>query len=222
MGLMDRMMDRMIINMSVEEKEKMMLKMMPIMMEDIDINKMMPDMVNRMGRLITPTGVGVFINKAASDDGFKKELGESLNGLKERVPVLAEMMRDMMPVMMSFMSASGLMDRMMKTMGNIMPVMMPMMREMMPVMMKEKMPEVMAENENVRQLMPEMMMEIMPGCIDTMLPSVAPEDRAAFLSRLAEKIGHAASLDEAPGQGKENLEEALVGKIKAGFEARPG
>ncbi len=83
------------------------------------------------------------------------------------------------------------------------------------------MPEVMAEHENVRQMMPEMMIEIMPDCIDTMLPTVAREDRTAFLSRLAERMGHAASLEEAPGEEKEDLEEELVGKIKAGFESRP-
>ena len=218
MGLMDRMMDRMITNMSVEEKEKMMLKMRPMMMEDLDINKMMPDMMVRMGRLITPTGVGVFISKAANDDEFKEELGESLNGLKERLPELAEMMRDMMAVMMSLMSATGLMNRMMNTMGSLMPVMMPMMR----IMMNEKMPQFMAENENVRQLMPEMMMEVMPECIDMMLPTVAPEDRAAFLSRLTEKMGHAASLEQSPDGDKDDRENGLVGKVAAGFESGPG
>ena len=70
MGLMDRMMDRMIKNMSVEEKEEMMLKMMPTMMEGIDINKMMPDMMTTMGRLITITGIVVFIGKALNDAGY--------------------------------------------------------------------------------------------------------------------------------------------------------
>ncbi len=41
MGLMDRM----IRNMSVQEKEEMMLKMMPLMMKDVDMLKMMPVMM---------------------------------------------------------------------------------------------------------------------------------------------------------------------------------
>ena len=45
MGIMDKMMDRMIINMSVAEKEDMMMQMMPIMMAGIDINTMMPIML---------------------------------------------------------------------------------------------------------------------------------------------------------------------------------
>ena len=124
--------------------------------------------------------------------------------------------------MMSLMSETGLMDGMMNKMGNIMPVLMPMMREVMPRMMKEKMPEVMAEHENVREMMSDMMMnDVIPHCIDTMLPLFAPEKNTEFLSQLAEKLGRAASREKVSGEEKERLEEELVGKIKAGFEAKP-
>ena len=220
MDVMDKMMERMIKNTSVEEKEAMMLKMMPSMMEGIDISKMMPDMMTAMGKLITITGIVVFISKAFNDEELKEELGELLNDLREKMPELTEMMQDMMPIMMSLMSEIGLMDGMMNTMGNIMPVMMPMMREMMPIMMNEKMPEVMAEHENVRQMMPEMMIEIMPHCVDTMLPTVAQEERTAFLSQLAEKMGRAAAGEGMSTEDRENLEQEIVGKIRAGFEAK--
>ena len=98
--------------------------------------------------------------------------------------------------------------------------MMPMMREMMPIMMNEKMPAVMAEHENVRQMMPEMMIKIMPECVDTMLPTVAQEERSAFLSQLAEKMGRAASGEGMSTEDRENLEQEIVGKIRAGFEAK--
>ncbi len=221
MGLMDRMMDRMIKNMSVEEKEEMMLKIMPTMMEGIDINKMTPDMMKTMGRLITITGIVLFISKASNDDELKQELGELLNNLREKMPELAEMMQDMMPIMMSLMSEIGIMDGMMNMMSNMMPVMMPMMREMMPIMMKDRMPEIMAEHENVRQMVPDMMIEIMPDCIDTMLPTVAQEGRTAFLSQLAEKMGRAAGGEGMSTEDRENLEQEIVGKIRAGFEAKP-
>jgi hypothetical protein len=45
MGIMDRMMHRMIISMSVQEKEEMMLKIMPLMMKDVGMVKMMPGMM---------------------------------------------------------------------------------------------------------------------------------------------------------------------------------
>ncbi len=221
MGLVDKMMDRMIKNMSVEEKEEMMLQMMPTMMEGIDINKMMPDVMTTMGRLITITGIVVFIGKAFNDDELKEELGELMNSLKEKMPELAEMMKDMMPIMMSLMSEIGLMDGMMNAMGKMMPVMMPMMREMMPIMMNEKMPKLMAENENVRQMMPEMMMEVMPECIDTILPAVAQEDRTAFLAQLAGKMGLVAGQGKLSGEEDEIPEAELIGKLKAGVEANP-
>ncbi len=222
MGLMDRMMDSMIKDMSVEEKEELMLKMMPIMTERIDINKMMPDMMTAMGRLITVTGIVVFISKALNDDELKGELGDLLNNLREKMPELAEMTHDAMPIIMSLMSETGMMDGMMNAMGKMMPVMMPMMREIAPMMMKEKMPEVMAEHENVREMMSDMMMnDVIPHCVDTMLPMFAPEKNTEFLSQLAEILGRAANREKVSSEDKENLEDELVGKIKAGFEAKP-
>lgn len=55
MSIMDKMMDRMIGKMSPKEKEGMMLKMMPMMMEDVDMSevmaKMMPEMLKNMNAL---------------------------------------------------------------------------------------------------------------------------------------------------------------------------
>lgn len=39
---MDKMLDRMIINMSVADKEEVMMQMMPIMTAGLDINTLMP------------------------------------------------------------------------------------------------------------------------------------------------------------------------------------
>jgi hypothetical protein len=217
LGLMDGMMDRMIKNMSVEEKEEMMLKMMPAMMERVDINKTVPGMMAAMGRLITATGSVVLISKALNDDELKEELGGLLINLREKSPRLAEMM----PMMMAFMFETGLMDGMMKGMGKVMPVMMPMMREMMPTMMKETMPGVMAKHDDVRKSMSEMMMnDIIPHCVDTMLPTFAPEKSSEFLPQLAERVGRAANQGIAPGEDRENLEKELVGQFKAGFGAK--
>ncbi len=220
MSLIDSMMDAMIRMLSRKKREEMMINMMPLMMEGIDINKMMPDMMTAMGRLATVTGIVVFMSKALNDDELKEELGELLHDLREKMSELPAMMHDMKPIMMSLMSETGLMDGMMNTMGKLMPVMMPMMREMMPVMMREKMPQVMAEHENVRELMSDMMMnDVIPHCVDTMLPMFAPEKNTEFLTQLAEKMGRAASREKVSGEDKENLEEDLVGKIKAGFAA---
>jgi hypothetical protein len=119
MGLMDRM----IVNMSVEGKEEMMLKMMPAMMAGVGINKTVPGMLSAGGRLVTATGSVVLVSKALNDDELKEELGEALGSLREKMPAMAEMM----------------------------PIMAPMMREMMPIMMTEKMPQVMADKRPISQ-----------------------------------------------------------------------
>jgi hypothetical protein len=191
MGLMDRMMDRMIVNMSVAEKEEMMMHMMPIMMAGVDINTLMPNMMKEVGSFITLTGIYNLLRTALNDEELKQEFGEIVATLKEKMPELIAMMQDMMPIMMSLMTQTGLMDGMMNLMGKMMPVMMPMMREMMPTMMNERMPKLMAQHENVNALMPDMMMDIMPDCLEMIAPEIEQEKRAAFLSRLGEKMEQA-------------------------------
>jgi hypothetical protein len=189
------MMDRMIYNMSVEEKEEMMLKMMPIMMEDVDINEMMPDMLAEIGRLLTVTGIVVFISTALNDEELKGEVSELLVTVKEKLPELADTVQDKMPAMMSLMTETGLMDGLLDTMGKLMPFAMPMMREMAPIMMKDKMPDMMEKHDSVRQLMPEMMMDIIPDCVE-MLPNYTdPQEQSEFLDELAEKMERAESFE---------------------------
>ncbi len=195
MGLMDHMMDRMIVNMSVAEKENLMMQMMPAMMEEVDINTVMPIMLKEVGSVITLSGIYYFLYKALNDEELKQEFGEIVDSLREKVPGLVEMMRDMMPMMMSMMTETGIMDGMMNVMEKLMPVMMPMMREMMPIMMNERMPKLMAQHKNVNELMPDMMIDIMPECIEMITPEIEQEKRAAFLSRLAEKMELAERVD---------------------------
>ncbi len=188
MGLMDRMMDRMIVNMAVAEKENLMMEMMPAMMEGVDIKTVTPLMLKEVGSIITLTGIYTFLHKALNDGELKDEFGEIVDSLKEKVPELTEMMQDMMPTMMSVMTETGIMDGLMGLMEKVMPVMMPMMREMMPIMMNERMPKLMAQHKNVNQLMPDMMIDIMPECIEMIAPEIEQEKRTAFLTRLAEKM----------------------------------
>ncbi len=191
MGLMDRMMDRMIVNMSVAEKENLMMHMMPAMMEKVDIKTLTPIMLKEVGSVITLTGIYNILHKALNDGELKGEFGEIVDSLREKVPELIEMMQDMMPMMMSVMTETGIMDGLMGLMEKVMPVMMPMMREMMPIMMNERMPKLMAQHKNVNELMPDMMIDIMPECIEMITPEIEQGKRAAFLSRLAEKMEQA-------------------------------
>ena len=97
---MDRMMDRMIGNMSVQEKEEMMLKMMPLMMKDVDMLKMMPGMMSGMGRLLNVTGIVTFIRQVLKDYELKGQLEKLVDHLPQLSRKMQSMMADMMPMMM--------------------------------------------------------------------------------------------------------------------------
>jgi hypothetical protein len=47
----------------------------------------------------------------------------------------------------------------------------------------------------MHRLMPDMMIDIMPECIEMIAPEIEQEKRAAFLSRLAEKMERAGSIE---------------------------
>ena len=183
-NMMNKMMERMIKNMSVAEKEAMMIKMMPAMMADMDIGKMMPGMMAAVGSAITPTSLVSFLSKALKEKEFKEFLG----GLPEHLPALGKKMQIMMSAMKGVMPV--MMSGMMNFMGNhLMPVMMPMMHEMMPVMMKETMPEIMKQNETMKHMIPGMMTDIMPECVEHLVPMFEQEKKDQFLSRLSSAIG---------------------------------
>ena len=186
MGLMDRMMDRMIGNMSVQEKEEMMLKMMPLMMKDVDMLKMLPGMMSSMGRFLNVTSIVTFIRQVLQDDELARQLEKLMDHLPQLSRKMQSMMADMRPAISALMS--GMMDFMAV---KVMPVMIPMMSEMMPVMMKEKMPEVMVRDETVKKFMSGMMMEIMPHCVQTLSPMMESEDQDVFLDHLTESIAKA-------------------------------
>jgi len=186
MGLMDRMMDRMIRNMTVREKEEMMLKMMPLMMKDVDMLKMMPGMMYSMGRFLNVTGIVTFIRQVLKDDELKGQLEKLVDHLPQLSRKMQTMMAQMRPAVMTVMS--GMMDFMA---GKVMPVMMPMMSEMMPVMMKEKMPEIMVRDETVKKFISGMMMDIMPHCVQTLSPMMESENQNDFLAHLTDAIARA-------------------------------
>ena len=108
MGLMDRMMDGMIRNMSIQEKEEMMLKIMPVMMKDVDMLKMMPGMMSSMGELLNLTGIVTFIRKVLKDDQLKGQLEKLMDRLPQLSRKMQSMMADMRPALITLMS--GMMD----------------------------------------------------------------------------------------------------------------
>ena len=179
MGMMQTMMNRMVISMSIQEKEEMMFKMMPMMMKDVDMVRMMPKMMPAMGRLLTVTGLVTFIIRVVKDPDIR----EKLEGVVEWLPEMSKKMQTMMAEIRPAMSAlmTGMMDFMG---GKVMPIMMPVMTEMMPMMMQDHMPNIMAKNETMKELVPQMMMEIIPHCVTDFSPMMAEPEKNAFFNRL--------------------------------------
>ncbi len=78
MGLMDAMMDVMIKSISKEKREKMMINMMPKMMEGIDIYEFMPKMMTDMLKDVTVDDVIALIKRAIEEQDKLKEVADKI------------------------------------------------------------------------------------------------------------------------------------------------
>lgn len=148
MGLMGNMMDSMINNMSPEEKEKMMLQMMPEMMKKADINILTANMLEEMGKIITLYGVYSLIATIVKDPLLKEKFGDMLKSMKNKMP---EMMPMMMPMMKELMP---------KIMSGMMPMMSGMVKEM--TEMCECVMADIEDNFEMKKTMGEMMFAMCP------------------------------------------------------------
>jgi hypothetical protein len=180
MALMDKMMESFIGRMSLEKKQEMMLKMMPMMMKDVNMAetmlKMVPEMLDNISLL------DIF-------NVLKKVFPHLLKGI-ESVAELIARWDELLPKMMKKMPA--LMEKMMPIMEVVMPMMMD---KMLAVMMtdehknnfeempKRMMPKMMA-NENLQKQMPEMMSMVIPHCLREMLPYMEASKKEEFVATM--------------------------------------
>ena len=175
MGLMGNMMDSMINNMSPEEKEKMMLKMMPEMMKKADINILTANILEEMGKIITLYGVYSLIATIVKDPLLKEKFGDMLKSMKNK---MTEMMTEMMPMMMPMMK-----ELMPKIMSGMIPMMSGMVKEM--TEMCECVMADMEDNFEMKKTMGEMMFAMCPE----MAGKIIPEEKRVRICQKNEKIG---------------------------------
>ena len=71
-------MDMMLRSMGKETKEKMMINMMPLMMEGQDINELMPKMMVNMFKDVSVDDVVGYLAKTVNDNAKLSEIGEML------------------------------------------------------------------------------------------------------------------------------------------------
>ena len=175
--MMKGMMNAMVSNMSVEEREKMILTMMPEMMKRTEAKVLVPNMLRTFGDLVTFTKTYDFIVALTKSGQLKKAVGKQLSGLKEKIPA---MMEGMMPMMISIMP-------------KVMPKMMSFMMPMMSAMMMDKdgnggcmMAEMAEQDEEMRDTMSDMMLEHCPPMIGKIMPDEKAEE---FMQRMSESLG---------------------------------
>lgn len=78
MGVIDSMMDIMIKLVSREKREEMMINMMPLMMEGIDMNKLMPRMMTNMLQDMTADDIINYVKTTLRDRGNLDKLGAKI------------------------------------------------------------------------------------------------------------------------------------------------
>ena len=180
MGLSDKMMASMLGRMSLEKKQEMMLKMMPMMMQDVNMAETMVKMVPIMFDQISL--LDLF-------NVLKKLFPHILKGVNSFAEFMARW-DELVPQMIAKFPA--LMEKAMPVMEVMMPMMM---AKIMPVMMTdehmefvEEMPQRMIprmmDDENLQKLMPEMMSKVMPHCLEQMLPYMETTKKEEFVSNL--------------------------------------
>ena len=182
MALMDKIMESFIGRMSLEKKQEMMLKMMPMMMKDVNMAetmiKMAPVMLDNISLL------DIF-------NVLKKAFPHLLKGIESVAELMAKW-DELLPKMMKKMPSR--IEKIMPVMEVVMPMMMD---KMLSIMMTEELknhceempkrmiPQMMA-NKNLQKLMPEMMSMVMPHCLREMLPYMEVTQKEEFVATMNE------------------------------------
>ena len=175
--MMNAMMHAMIRNMSVDERENMMLEMMPEMMKQAELKPLMRNSLEIMGSAMSLYTVYRFIETAAKD----RELREIVaGGLKGMMSKMQQMMPEMMPMMMPVMKS---------VMPKMMSFMMPMMSGMMSDMARNEedciMLDMVDENPEMQEHMGGMMFDMCPKMAGKVMPK---ENSVEFVNRMEKAV----------------------------------
>ena len=185
-------MNSMIRSMPIEDREEMMMKMMPEMMKRADLKIMTPNMLKRLGEMVTLVNVYDLVRKIVKDEELKNSLAVKLKNMKDKMPVMMSMM---MPTMINFMP-------------KMMSFMMPMMSEMMSLC-KSDGGSMMKKSPEMKETMAECMQNMCPNCVEVVYPSISREERAPFALNMIQSISNQGSLDMVESEKEEFIKQAL-------------
>lgn len=129
--VVNKMMNGMIAGLPTEEREELMLEMMPMMMAKADMSVMFPNMLKETGDAITLYGVYEFITQILSDEEAKNKVQNAMSGaMPKMMEMMMPMMKTMMPKMMKEMMPHC--EKMMNENSDMKECCQSMMKEMMP------------------------------------------------------------------------------------------
>jgi hypothetical protein len=176
--------------MSIEDREEMMMEMMPEMMKRADLEILTPNMLKQLGGMVSLTNVYDLVYKIVKDEELKNSLAGVLKKMKDKMPAMMSMM---MPVMINFMP-------------KMMSFMMPMMSEMMSLCKSDSM---MKKSPEMAETMAEGMQNMCPNCVEVVYPSISREERAPFALNMIQSISNQGSLDMVDSEKEEFIKQAL-------------
>lgn len=182
--MMTKMMEAMINSFSVKEREELLLKLMPGMMKNADIEAMIENTIITVSKQTTIYSILSFLKKMLKKITLY-DIGTLIKILSESNIDLKKFMTETKPAMMKKM-----MPKIMPVMKHVMPKMMGMMSPMMPIMaehiptMSSTMIPMLKKNDSVRSNMLTMMQTIFPHCAENMFPLIEQENRLDFIYKL--------------------------------------
>ncbi len=193
---MTDMMNSMIRRLTIEQREEMMMEMMPEMLKRADLKILTPNMLKQLGGMVSLTSVYDLAYKIVKDEELKNSLAGVLKKMKNKMPAMMSMM---MPVMINFMP-------------KMMSFMMPMMSEMMALCKSDG---LMKKSPEMEETMAECMQNMCPNCVEVVYPSISREDRAPFALNMIQSISMQGSLEMGESE-KEEFKKQAREKINEG------
>ncbi len=195
---MNNMMNSMIRSLSIEDRQEMMLEMMPKMMKRADLKILTPNMLRQLGGMVTLTNVYDLVYQIVTDEELKNSIVVKLKSMKDKMPALMSMM---MPMMINFMP-------------KMMSFMMPMMSEMMSFC-KSDGGSMMNKSPKMKETMAECMQNMCPNCVEVVYPSISREERAPFALNMIQSISRQGCLDMVESE-KEEFKKQAQEKVNDG------
>lgn len=167
-------MQSMIRSMTVEQKEELMLKMMPEMMKKSNPQILIPNMLKETSKIISLYSIYELIYKIVND----KELNKSINSYSKKVK---DKFMFQIPTFFEMMKPIAL-----KVLPKIMSVFKPMMPGMMIIMEDENL--VKEIPPEVKQEMAKCMGNVMPVWLDSLHPLIAQDQKNKFNEKVVQIV----------------------------------